>query len=130
MVLCREAPIVVFAAQLNVIFKKMKSIWSIFTNTNNESGSEIILKKIKEKLNNNCDEVVITPYHKGGFKIQFTIQHKNPNWKNNIYDIIELSQRIGNAWQLFGDLNLDPSSVTQEANISGVEMIEWKIIKN
>ena len=61
---------------------------------------------------------------------QFTIQHKNPNWKNNIYDIIELSQRIGNAWQLFGDLNLDPSSVTQEANISGVEMIEWKIIKS
>ncbi len=107
----------------------MKSTWTIFTNANKEDGAKKILTRVLSNMGVKESYTQINLYHKGGFKIDFCVDHGDQEWDNIIVECIALGQKTGYDWQLFGDILHDPSAITNKANVSGVEMIEWQIIK-
>jgi len=107
----------------------MKSSWTAFTNSKELLGAKKVVKNIFEKMEVEVHDVEINTYHKDGFKIDFSIDHNYKNWNDMVVECIALGQRTGFDWQLFGDIYQDPSALTTKANLSGIEMIEWRIIK-
>lgn len=108
----------------------MKVDWKIFTDTKKEKSADIIYKKIvKQFLVPTSNNKYETYYKDNTQIIYFNSEHKEMNWENLIYQIIENAQQIGRFWTLYGHISNQTQGRSTESNISGIVTMEFFIEK-
>jgi hypothetical protein len=107
----------------------MKSFWKLWVNAKYEKGAKILLKRVLDKMKCDVTDVDISPYHKGGHVISFSIEHDHQGWNDLVIEVISPGQLVAYGWGMYGDIHRDPSSSSNRTNISGVDMIEWKLFR-
>jgi hypothetical protein len=62
-------------------------------------------------------------YPKGGFVLQFETSVAPAVWSEAVFDLLAAAQRLGRAWQLYGDIHMGVDAHTNEADVQGVRFI-------
>ncbi len=107
----------------------MNSHWTIWVDANKKSGSEKLLNRVLKRIDVEAKDIQIKPYHKGGHTISFQITHNDGSWNDIVIECIALGQRTAHGWGIYGDIFEDPSGSSNNTNVAGVDMIEWKLFK-
>ena len=108
----------------------MNSNWTIWVNANKESGAEKLLSRVLKRMDMEAKDVNIAPYHKGGYIISFQVAHEEGSWNDIVIECIALGQRTAHGWGIYGDVLQDPGASSNQTNVAGVDMIEWRLFKN
>ena len=108
----------------------MKSKWSIWVNANKETGAQKLLNRVLKRMGIEASEIQIDPYHKGGFKVSFEVTHDENKWSDLVIECIALGQKTAHGWGLYGDILHDPGASSDQTNVAGVDLIEWRLMKN
>jgi hypothetical protein len=107
----------------------MKSNWTIWVNANKETGAEKLIKRVLKRMDVEGKDIEIRPYHKGGYKIEFKLLHSKKGWNDLVVECIALGQRTAHGWGIYGDIFQDPGASSNRTNVAGVEMIEWRLLR-
>jgi hypothetical protein len=46
-----------------------------------------------------------------------------------VVECIALGQRTAHGWGIYGDIFQDPGASSNRTNVAGVEMIEWRLLR-
>jgi hypothetical protein len=105
----------------------LKSNWRIFTNAASGQSAKRIASKVANLFGLDADVFEIQPYHKGGYTLEFCMDHGAENQSDTIVDVIEFGELIGRDWQLTGPIRYDPSGWSNSSTISGVTAMHWTV---
>lgn len=102
----------------------MKSRWSIFIDAKTQDKAEKVFSRFHKQFGSLITDLKTEPYHKGGFKTEFTCTGTNTgngsNWPAMIYHTLQLAQRVGNSWILDSDIEYELDAWSNESTVSGV----------
>ena len=100
--------------------------WTLFTNCTKEINAQRLMNRVVKNLDLDIDNLVIAPYHKGGFTCRFTTEIDGSDWEKVPYIIILQAQMIGRGWIIFLT-EFEFSIWSSDSSISGVEHISVDI---
>ena len=105
----------------------IKSYWRVYLNAKSEESATRVMKKVVSALDTSIYDTKIDPYHKGGHVCTFYTLNGSGSRDGSVIDIIKAGQRVARGWQLLGAIDHEPSGVSNESSISGVDMVTWAI---
>ena len=94
----------------------MTSQWRLFTNAHREEGARKVGNRILDGIGVSGAEMRISPYYKGGFVLEWDIEHDEDRWPYVVIQLLALAQSVGRDWRFSGaiehELGLWSSSVS------------------
>nr|AKN36386.1 hypothetical protein [Vibrio tasmaniensis]AKN37151.1 hypothetical protein [Vibrio genomosp. F6] len=97
--------------------------WKIFTSASSPAKADKILNNVVAKLEVDCKERSVAPYHKGGYVCSFSIEANSEPWLDTAYSTIQLGQVVGRSWILTGSIEEEVDLWSSESCVSGVDNI-------
>ena len=101
----------------------MKTTIKIFTEARNEKNALVVLNKVKNKIEYISLSDTCEPYHKGGYICRFEVDVPNSNWNEMPYELLNLCQSIGHAWQISGSIEEEFDAWSNDLNVPGVNSV-------
>jgi hypothetical protein len=101
----------------------MQCFWTVFVDANTRQKASAIASKLEELANTTFQEVEVLPYHKGGHEIRFWVEHDTAEWPLMVYEVMQMSQRMGYQWIIAGDIEEEFSLTSTKAKTPGVKML-------
>ena len=104
--------------------------WKIFTNTNNENKTKILVGQFVNVLTSVNSNLNIEPYHKGGYVSSFTTSLATSLWSDIVLESLSKAQAVGRGWVITGNIETEIEAWSNEADISGIQNIQMFVEKN
>lgn len=108
----------------------MSVYWKIFTDTGNQDKALKVAKSAIKSVGVSQIDIVVEPYHKGGFSCSFETITDSANWAELVVSTIQLAQKIGRAYIISGSINNELEMWSNDPSVSGITHIQVMAIKN
>jgi hypothetical protein len=99
----------------------MKLFWRLFSNAGSEAAARKHFARARERAGLAGVSPLIEPYHKGGFTISFTTRLQATAWAEQVLEALAHAQRLGRAWQIFGDIQAELNAWSNEVAVAGID---------
>lgn len=108
----------------------MNTHWKIFTNSSTEEKAKKVFNAFSKTIAIQCGNLIIEPYHKGGYTCSCTIKLKATEWPEATLEALTKAQSVGRSWVLTGNIETELDAWSNEPCISGIQNIQLALIKN
>lgn len=98
-------------------------------NASSEESAHRLITRLCELMTLERADLVLAPYHKGGYVVSLKITHTASSRDEAVLDVIREGQRLGRAWTLFGDIDQSPAGWSNECVVSGVTALSWSFVE-
>ena len=102
----------------------MSIYWKIFTPAGSKDKAMKVAKSVVKFIGVSHSELVVEPYHKGGFTCSFETIVSKGDWSCVVFETIELAQIIGRAYTITGSIHDELDMWSNEPSVSGVTNIQ------
>ena len=108
----------------------MRLVWNMWMDAKTREKALKLCDRILEHMDVEALEKTVEPYPKtGGFVVSFATRLASERWRDAVVEAIALGQRLGYEWRLMGSVHDNPSGWSNQVNVSGVESIEWTLLR-
>lgn len=117
-----------------IVSKRMAcSIWRLHLDSSSEPSASKIINRCIQAFGQTPTELKLEKYDKGGYIATLKFLHNEINtWSEQVIEVIELGQKLGSGWSLFGNIQDEFDAVlSQESGhhirISGLKWVACQL---
>jgi len=104
--------------------------WKVFTDAGSKDKAMKVAKSVVKSIDISYSELLVEPYHKGGFTCSFETPVSKGDWSLVLLQTIELAQKVGRSYIITGSIQNELDLWSNESNISGVTNIQIVVVKS
>ena len=104
--------------------------WQLFTKDNSEDSINKIFDSVTKKINIPVSKSKIESSKERGVIIELTTPISEESWSLAVVRALAIGQKIGRAWHLSGNIEIEVDAWSNESEIPGITALHLMLFPN
>ena len=108
----------------------MNSNWTVRVDAKSEGAARRTIAKFESEVGVQFADLRVEEHHEGGHIVYFLVPVSAAEWKEAVFETLEIAQRIGYGWSLLGSVLDEPEGFCAKFRVSGVQSASWHLTRS